>query len=154
MGTVNFLRHLIPRCAEILAPLNLLCHKDKQFEWNDEHQAALNKIKTILTSDAALSTGSEPGQLVLRTDASCDLLSRNGYTDSTTPGINSINTHDPDQDIQAQIIQAQESAITHDPQWTKNLTKVKDLWVNADGLVIIPHTADTLKSAILREAHG
>ena len=70
LGAFNYFREFLPDCAEIERPLYQLLEKDRAFIWNDECQSAFDKIKASMTSELILAYGTEPGLVVLKSDAS------------------------------------------------------------------------------------
>ena len=51
IGMVNYLTPFIPNEAEVIAPLRALLRNDMTFHWEHEQLAAVDTIRTILTSD-------------------------------------------------------------------------------------------------------
>jgi hypothetical protein len=70
LGFVNYLSKFIPNMAEITAPLRALIRKDNVWEWNKEHEAALENIKSILTREPVLKFFDPTKKSVIQADAS------------------------------------------------------------------------------------
>ena len=72
LGKANYYRKFIPRLAEIAHPLyELTKTKGKnQFNWQAEHQAAFDQIKSILMSGEVLGHPRTNGEYILDVDAS------------------------------------------------------------------------------------
>ena len=70
LGTVNWYRKFIPKCADLQRPLIQLTKKDVKFEWNDECQQAFEKLRDALVSAPVLSIADPNKEYVLHTDAS------------------------------------------------------------------------------------
>jgi hypothetical protein len=54
IGMLNFLSSFIPNKSSIIAPLRSLLKDDVPWHWEAEHEEAINKIKTILSSQPSL----------------------------------------------------------------------------------------------------
>ena len=54
IGMVNYLTPFIPNKAEVIAPLRALLRDDVTFHWEHEQVAAVDRIRTMLTSDPVL----------------------------------------------------------------------------------------------------
>ena len=54
LGMVQYLSRFIPHESTITAPLRELLKKEAEWSWNPEHDAALEKIKLLLTSTLVL----------------------------------------------------------------------------------------------------
>ncbi|XP_048581024.1 uncharacterized protein K02A2.6-like isoform X1 [Nematostella vectensis] len=54
LGMINYLSKYIPSMAELTAPLRMLLRKEAAWAWHPEHDAALAKLKTALTSKPVL----------------------------------------------------------------------------------------------------
>lgn len=70
LGQGIFFQDYIPNLHILAAPLYELLKKGVAWCWQEQHQKAFEDVKTALTSDTILAYPSDPGQLVLRTDAS------------------------------------------------------------------------------------
>jgi len=70
LGAFNYFREFIDHCAEVEEPLNRLMRKDVLFEWTVECETAFNQLKDALTTETVLAYGSEPGIVVVKSDAS------------------------------------------------------------------------------------
>ncbi|CAI7897975.1 unnamed protein product, partial [Closterium sp. NIES-54] len=70
LGFVNYVRRFIPNMAGITGPLTDLLHKDKNFVWGEEAEAAFQELKNFLVSPPVLRIvdPSKPFEVV--TDAS------------------------------------------------------------------------------------
>lgn len=47
-GTLNFLRHFVPRYSDVAAPIISLLKSPDNFVWGEEQQKAFDLLKTIL----------------------------------------------------------------------------------------------------------
>ena len=54
LGMVNFLANHIPDMSTITAPLQDFVKTDTHFQWADEHNKAIDKLKAILTNSSIL----------------------------------------------------------------------------------------------------
>ena len=54
LGMINYLSKYISNMAELTAPLRTLLRKDVAWAWYPEHDAALAKLKCVLTSEPVL----------------------------------------------------------------------------------------------------
>ena len=60
LGMINFLANHIPNMSTITAPLQALVKAHTHFQWADEHNKAVEKLKTALTSSPVLSSPNYP----------------------------------------------------------------------------------------------
>ena len=75
LGLVNYYRKMVPEFSEIAIPLSRLTKKRAQFEWGQEQEAALEKLKQCLTEPPILSFPLETGgSFVLDCDASAHAI--------------------------------------------------------------------------------
>jgi hypothetical protein len=70
VGMVNFYRDLYPRRAETLVPLTDLCGQKKKFIWENQQEAAFQKMKDILAHETMLTYPEFDKPFVIYTDAS------------------------------------------------------------------------------------
>ena len=70
LGMVKYLSQYIPNESSITAPLRELLKKDRSFEWQLEHDKALNKIKDALTRPIVLQFYDVDRPVTIQTDAS------------------------------------------------------------------------------------
>lgn len=49
-GFVNYLTKFMPNKAEVMEPLRQLTHKEAEWKWMHEHDAAIEKIKRMVTT--------------------------------------------------------------------------------------------------------
>ena len=66
----NYYAKFIPNFSSITKPLRDLTKKDVQFQWQQKHIKALNKIKDLLTSDTIMAYFDKNKSTELTTDAS------------------------------------------------------------------------------------
>jgi hypothetical protein len=53
---MNFYRRFIKGYSQVVGPLSELTRKDKEFQWTDKAEVALNKLKELFTSAPILTT--------------------------------------------------------------------------------------------------
>ncbi|KAK3731913.1 hypothetical protein QZH41_016958, partial [Actinostola sp. cb2023] len=70
LGNTNFVSCFIRDYADIVAPLGDFTHKGVKFEWEDVHQAALERIKSSLTSHEVMAYFDPSKKSILFVDAS------------------------------------------------------------------------------------
>jgi hypothetical protein len=70
LGIVNYIAKFIPGMSEITAPLRELLKKNVPWHWTANHQAAVEKIKEILSTDRVMRYYDVTKPVVLQTDAS------------------------------------------------------------------------------------
>ncbi|KAK3716437.1 hypothetical protein QZH41_016846, partial [Actinostola sp. cb2023] len=70
LGMTNYVSRFIRDYADIVAPLRDLTHKGVKFEWEDVHQAALERLKSSLTSDEVMAYFDPSKKSVLLVDSS------------------------------------------------------------------------------------
>ena len=70
IGMVNYLTPFIPNKAEVIAPLRALLRNDVPFHWEHEQVAAVDRIRTILTSDPVLQIFDPKKPTTIQADAS------------------------------------------------------------------------------------
>jgi len=70
LGAVNYFHEFIPHLSELEAPLNRLLQKGVDFVWTEEAESAMKALKSAITSEELMAYGTEPGVIVLRSDAS------------------------------------------------------------------------------------
>ena len=76
LGFANYYRDFIKGYADKVYPMQkLMRNKEKKFEWNEEAQAAFEKIKRELCKAPVLGMPTEKGMYVLDTDASVVAIS-------------------------------------------------------------------------------
>ena len=54
LGLVNFYSRFVPRCSELLHPLNALLQKNVPFHWTNECEKSFSEIKSVLASPVVL----------------------------------------------------------------------------------------------------
>lgn len=74
LGTINFLASYIPNMSDLTAPIRELLKKDVTFMWQHEQKEALEKIKTVLTSNPVLAFYDVTKDVTIQTDSSQDGL--------------------------------------------------------------------------------
>ena len=70
LGMINYLSKYISNMAELTAPLRTLLRKDVAWAWYPEHDAALAKLKSVLTSEPVLRFYDINLPTILQVDAS------------------------------------------------------------------------------------
>ena len=70
LGMVTYCAKFIPNFSDITKPLRELTKKDTPFQWKEEHDRALQKVKELLTSDTVMAYFDKDKQTELTTDAS------------------------------------------------------------------------------------
>jgi transposase InsO family protein len=70
LGAVNTYRDFIDHFSDICIPLYDLLKGGTQYEWTQHQDGAFTELRDRLVKGIILAEGTEPGQLVLRTDAS------------------------------------------------------------------------------------
>ena len=53
-GFVNYLAKFMPRLSAVIEPLRQLTHKEAEWKWMHEHDAAFEKIKSMVTTTPVL----------------------------------------------------------------------------------------------------
>ena len=74
LGTINFLAKYVPHLSTVVKPIQALVCNDVMFSWGPEHDAALRKVKAILSSTPVLAHFDPAQPLVVQCDASKDGL--------------------------------------------------------------------------------
>ena len=70
LGMINFLANHIPNMSTITAPLQALVKAHTHFQWADEHNKAVEKLKTALTSSPVLQYFDPTVRSTIQADAS------------------------------------------------------------------------------------
>jgi hypothetical protein len=70
LGFANFYRQFIKNFSIIVAPLNQLKGKDKEWNWGEEQQKAFEEIKTAIISELVLVLPRDEGKFKVKTDTS------------------------------------------------------------------------------------
>ncbi|CAI7790846.1 unnamed protein product [Closterium sp. NIES-53] len=70
LGFVNYVRRFIPNMAGITSPLTDLLHKDRNFVWGEEAEAAFQELKNFLVSPPVLCIANPSRPFEVITDAS------------------------------------------------------------------------------------
>ncbi len=70
LGKINYYKKFIENRASLLYPLYQLLKKNQQWKWDDETQAAFEKVKELLITDPILRIFNPKWPLFLYTDAS------------------------------------------------------------------------------------
>ena len=74
LGMTRYLAQYIPNEATITAPLRQLLRKEAAWQWNQEHVAALDTLKSALTHAPVLRFYDQTKLLTIQADASKDGL--------------------------------------------------------------------------------
>jgi predicted Fe-S protein YdhL (DUF1289 family) len=69
-GFVNYLARFMPHLANVLEPLRQLTHQDAVWMWKHEHDAAFEKIKSMVTTAPLLKFYNPEEELTIQCDAS------------------------------------------------------------------------------------
>ncbi|XP_028411113.1 uncharacterized protein K02A2.6-like [Dendronephthya gigantea] len=69
-GFVNYLSKFMPHLADVMKPLQQLTHKDAQWQWNHEHDAAFGKLKLMISNAPVLKFYHPEDELTVQCDAS------------------------------------------------------------------------------------
>ncbi|CAI7867540.1 unnamed protein product [Closterium sp. NIES-53] len=70
LGFVNYVRRFIPNMAGITGPLTDLLHKDRNFVWGEEAEAAFQELKNFLVSPPVMRIANPSKPFEVVTDAS------------------------------------------------------------------------------------
>ena len=70
IGFVTYLSKFLPKLSDICEPLRKLTLKESEFVWLENHDAALDRIKDMVTSEPVLSYYNPNIELTLQSDAS------------------------------------------------------------------------------------
>jgi hypothetical protein len=70
LGFANFYRKFIRNFSEIVRPLSDLTHKDVVFKWNDDAEAAFQRLKKMFSSGPLLVQFDYDRDTILETDSS------------------------------------------------------------------------------------
>jgi hypothetical protein len=70
LGAIGFLRRFTPFFAEVTAVLSELLRKNSTWKWTEEHQAAFDNAKIMLSEEIMLSAPKGDGAFAVVTDAS------------------------------------------------------------------------------------
>ena len=70
LGTVNWYRKFIPKCADLQRPLIHLTKKNVKFEWTEECRKSFENLRDALISAPVLSIADPNKVYILHTDAS------------------------------------------------------------------------------------
>ena len=70
LGMTGYYSHCIPNYAQTSQPLVELTKKNRRFMWTEEHQAAFQKLKSLLTSNYVMAHPDPTAPYKLYTDAS------------------------------------------------------------------------------------
>ncbi|XP_048252488.1 uncharacterized protein LOC125380443 [Haliotis rufescens] len=74
LGLASYYRKFVPNFSRIASPLYNLLQKDATFNWSDECEQALNKLKGCLTSAPVLTYPDPNKPFILTTDASTSAI--------------------------------------------------------------------------------
>ena len=69
-GFVNYLAKFMPRLSAVIEPLRQLTHKEAEWKWMHEHDAAFEKIKSMVTTILVLKYYNPEEELTIQCDAS------------------------------------------------------------------------------------
>ena len=70
LGLVNYYHKFLPNISSISSPLHILLHKGTKWNWTQSQQAAFDKVKELLQSDALLIHFDSIKPLLVYADAS------------------------------------------------------------------------------------
>ena len=70
LGFANFYRKFIPNFSHVVAPLNLLTHKDQSWAWTPRQQKAFETLRQAFSSSPVLSIPDVSQPFSIMTDAS------------------------------------------------------------------------------------
>ena len=70
LGTLNYFKDFIDKFSDLTAPLTALLQKKQKFIWTEEHQRALDVLKSTLSLDKVLIKPDFNKDFYLQTDAS------------------------------------------------------------------------------------
>ena len=70
LGLANYYGIYIPKMHDLRAPLNYLLKKGVKWEWTNDCQRAFEKIKSVLSSDLALTHFDPQKEIIVASDAS------------------------------------------------------------------------------------
>jgi hypothetical protein len=70
IGMGNFYHKIIPRLADVVAPVNALLKKGVKFVWGKEQQEAVEALKQAISQTPVLSMTDFSNNFILETDAS------------------------------------------------------------------------------------
>ena len=83
-GFVNYLAKFIPRLSAVIEPLRQLTHKEAGWKWMHEHDAAFEKIKSMVTTTPVLKYYNPEEELTIQYDASEKRKESSTPTERTT----------------------------------------------------------------------
>ena len=69
-GFVNYLAKFLPRLAGVLEPIQQLTRNDVEWQWQNEHEAAFEKVKALVTAAPLLKYYNPKEELTVQCDAS------------------------------------------------------------------------------------
>ena len=69
-GFSGFYRKFVPHYATITAPITELLKKDQIFEWTEEHDQALSRLKEAIAKDITLALPDFTKDFIIYSDAS------------------------------------------------------------------------------------
>ncbi|XP_048242459.1 uncharacterized protein LOC125374835 [Haliotis rufescens] len=70
LGMIQYMSSFIPNMADFTEPLRMLTHKDSVWQWTESHQAAFDKLKTMICLDGTLKYFDPRKPTVVQVDAS------------------------------------------------------------------------------------
>ena len=70
LGLVQFVSKFVPGLSSVAEPIQRLTHKNVEFKWHPEQQAAFEKLKELITNANALAYFSVDGRTRIVADAS------------------------------------------------------------------------------------
>ena len=73
-GMVNYLSRFLPKLAEVMAPIRQLTHKNVAFNWNEDCQKAMDKIKHLISEAPVLAYFDPNLEIEIQCDSSQDGL--------------------------------------------------------------------------------
>lgn len=74
LGFINYVRNYIPNLSDISTPIRELLKKSVVFQWLDQHDQCLKKIKNLITNAPILKAFNCNESITIQTDASKDGL--------------------------------------------------------------------------------
>ena len=69
-GFINYLAKFMPRLSNVMEPLRQLTHKEAEWKWVHEHNAAFEKIKRMVAATSVLKYYNPDEELTIQCDAS------------------------------------------------------------------------------------
>lgn len=76
LGMVTYCARFLPKLAHVVAPLRQLTKKGVEFMWREEHKAAFNEVKRLMTEERKLAYFNPSHKTQLTVDAEPYVRSR------------------------------------------------------------------------------